>query len=146
MYHVQFSFHSTAFPEFGASPGLKVGKFRHLRQVCNPDDLDRDIAAEDERVLRDGLAEYVPCASRGKMLSAVTCMFTNTPDGDFVVDLHPRHHNVALCSACSGHGFKMANVIGKVLVQLVVLGASTLDVAFLRLQRPGLEHVDLLAR
>lgn len=79
------------------------------------------------------------------MLSAVTCMFTNTKDGDFVVDLHPRHRNVALCSSCSGHGFKMANVIGKVLVELVVEGKASLDVGFLGLRRPGLEHAaDLL--
>lgn len=136
--------HRSAFPEFGPSPGLKVGKFRHLHQVCDPDELDRSIfVAEDERVLRNGLADYVPCASRGAMLSAVTCMFTNTPDGHFVLDLHPQHNNVALCSSCSGHGFKMANVVGKLLVELVE-GKPSLDVGFLRLRRPGLEHAAAL--
>lgn len=125
-----------------------MGKFHHRRQTCDPDELDRTISAEDEQVLRQGLAEYVPCASSGKMLSAVTCMFCNTPDSDFIVDVHPKHpKNVALCSSCSGHGFKMSNVIGKCLVELVEEGRASLDVEFLRLRRPGLEHAaDMLSR
>lgn len=73
------------------------------------------------------------------MLAANTCMFTNTPDGDFIIDNHPQHKDVVLCSACSGHGFKMSNVVGKLLVELAHDGTTSLDVGFLRLQR--FEHV-----
>ncbi len=88
------------------------------------------------KVLRDGLAKFLPCASQGAMLQACTCVFTNTPDGDFIIDTNPQHQDVVLCSACSGHGFKMSNVVGKLLVELALQeGTTSLDIEFLRLQR-----------
>ncbi len=39
------------FPEFGGSPGLKVGKFYHLFEACeDPDKVSREITPEDEEV------------------------------------------------------------------------------------------------
>ena len=45
------------------------------------------------QVLREGLARYLPKAN-GRMLKAVACMFTNSPDTRFVIDLHPNHPQV----------------------------------------------------
>jgi hypothetical protein len=47
-------------------------------------------------------------------------MFTNSPDGHFLLDLHPRYPQVSYASACSGHGFKFASVIGEVLADLAI--------------------------
>jgi hypothetical protein len=46
------------------------------------------------------------------------CLFTNAPDGHFLLDLHPEHPQVAYASACSGHGFKFGSVIGEILADL----------------------------
>jgi monomeric sarcosine oxidase len=51
----------------------------------------------------------------------VTCLYTNTPDKNFIVDFHPDSQNVVVVSACSGHGFKFASVMG----ELVARGAVT---------------------
>eukprot|EP00887_Chlorella_sp_A99_P004458 scaffold30.g4458.t1 len=92
------------------------------------------------------VAAHFPGAD-GALARASACTFTNTPDGHFLLDLHPRHGNqVVLCSACSGHGFKFAPVIGEVLADLAVAGATPHDISLHRLSpaRPG--HAALLAR
>jgi sarcosine oxidase len=50
------------------------------------------------------------------------CMFTNTPDDHFVVDLHPEYEQVSFASSCSGHGYKFASVIGEIMADLAVRG------------------------
>ena len=45
------------------------------------------------QVLRDGISRYLPGAN-GRMLKAVACMFTNSPDSRFIIDEHPLHHQV----------------------------------------------------
>jgi sarcosine oxidase len=62
-------------------------------------------------------------------------MYTNTPDGHFVLDRHPRHPNVIVASPCSGHGFKFASVIGEVLADLVCDGRTEHPIEMFRLGR-----------
>jgi len=44
-----------------------------------------------------------------------TCMFTNTEDEHFVIDVHPEHPEVAIAAGFSGHGYKFASVVGEIL-------------------------------
>jgi sarcosine oxidase len=48
--------------------------------------------------------------------SETTCLYTMTPDEDFVLD---RHGPFVVCSACSGHGAKFAPLIGELAADLV---------------------------
>lgn len=65
----------------------------HRKQRADPDALDRVVVAEDEATLRQTVQRYFPDAN-GAMTHAAVCMFTNTPDEDFLVDLHPKHSQV----------------------------------------------------
>lgn len=49
-----------------------------------------------------------------------TCLYTNTPDDDFILDRHPDLSRVAIGAGFSGHGFKFTPLIGQLLVQLVL--------------------------
>ena len=49
-------------------------------------------------------------------------MYTLTPDRHFVIDVHPRHPQVAVACGFSGHGFKFASVVGEVLADLAESG------------------------
>ncbi|KXZ49778.1 hypothetical protein GPECTOR_19g229 [Gonium pectorale] len=117
------------FPEHGELPGLKIGLYHHLReQIRNPADLDavrRTADAADEAALRRGVSGYFPAAASGRLLHASACFFTNTPDGHFLIDRHPAHPQVILCSACSGHGFKMSSGIGQLIARMVCEGEGT---------------------
>ena len=100
-----------------AVPGFKIGKYHHLEERGHPDALRRDVMEEDEEVLRECVARYFPAAA-GPVMTLKSCMFTNAPDGHFIIDLHPEHPQVSYASACSGHGFKFGSVIGEILADL----------------------------
>ena len=77
------------FPVYGV-PGFKVGRSHHLHQTADPDQLDRDVYPKRMKpMLRSFVERYFPAAA-GPALSLKTCMFTNSPDGHFIIDLHPR--------------------------------------------------------
>ncbi len=58
-----------------------------------------------------------------------------TPDHDFIVDRLPDAPNIVVASACSGHGFKFAPVLGEVLADLATRGATDRDIGRFRLSR-----------
>ena len=48
------------------------------------------------------------------------------------------HPQIVIASPCSGHGFKFGAVIGRVLADLALHGATAYDIARFRLDRPAL--------
>ena len=59
----------------------------------------------------------------------------NSPDGHFIIDLHPDYPQVSLASGFSGHGFKFASVIGEIMADLAMFGETTHDLSLFRLNR-----------
>lgn len=123
------------FPVHGV-PGVKVGRYHHLGEEADPDALHRDCNARDEAVLRTFTARYLPDAA-GPTMALRTCMFTNTPDEHFVLDLHPEHPNVSVAAGFSGHGFKFCSVIGEILADLAVHRQTPHDLRMFRMARFG---------
>ena len=85
-------------------------------------------------MLRNFVERYFPAAA-GPALSLKTCMFTNSPDGHFIIDLHPEYPQVSLASGFSGHGFKFASVIGEIMADLAMFGETAHDLDLFRLNR-----------
>jgi sarcosine oxidase len=121
------------FPVFGV-PGFKFGKYFHLNETGAADELDRVPNDHDEEVLRSFAERYFPDGS-GPTMDLQTCMFTNTPDHHFVIDLHPDYEQVSFASACSGHGFKFASVVGEIMADLADRGFTRHDIDLFRLDR-----------
>jgi sarcosine oxidase len=69
---------------------------------------------------------------------AEICNYTLTPDGDFIIDHHPRHRQIIIASPCSGHGFKFAPLLGQAIADLAAGNAPAVDISPFRLDRPGL--------
>jgi sarcosine oxidase len=113
--------------------GVKVAR-HHTGVACSPTDIRREIDADEIREARSILERHLPTLD-GDLLSATTCMYTNTPDGHFIIDRHPRHPNVIVASPCSGHGFKFASVIGEVLADLACEGRTAHPIDMFRLGR-----------
>ena len=67
----------------------------------------------------------------GPMVASATCLYTNTPDFRFALGQHPEEPRVTVVSACSGHGFKFASVIGEVTTGMVADEKSGYDLSFL---------------
>jgi sarcosine oxidase len=112
--------------------GFKAAR-HHGGQVVDPEDVPPAVP-EDAAWLRAQLARRIPEADGGIQEAAV-CLYTNTPDEHFLLDRHPQFHNVVVCSACSGHGFKFTSVVGEVVADLVTAGSTGLPVGFLSLGR-----------
>jgi sarcosine oxidase len=121
------------FPVYGV-PGFKLGKYHHLREEVDPDKMDRECHADDERVLRAGLRRYFPDAD-GPTMCLKTCLFTNSPDEHFILDRHPDFPDIVIAAGFSGHGFKFCSVIGELMADLVLDGAASLDLEMFRIDR-----------
>jgi len=80
-------------------------------------EIDREISDDDIDSLRYWLEKYLPGAN-GNIVQIGTCFGMSTPDRNFVLGPHPKHPNIILGHACSGHGFKMASAIGEILADL----------------------------
>ncbi len=104
-------------------PGFKVGKFHHRNETGRPSELTREPDGEDERLLREFVERHFPNAA-GPTMGLSTCLFTNTPDGDFLLGPHPNRENIIIGAGFSGHGFKFASVVGEVLTDLVLDGTT----------------------
>jgi sarcosine oxidase len=120
------------FPDFG--DGLKAA-FHGLGQLTTADEVDRDVdMARDVTPIVQALEQWMPGAA-ATYCEATPCMYSLTPDGNFVIDRHPAHANVILCGGFSGHGFKFAPVIGEIAADLVLESGSQHQIDFLSLKR-----------
>ncbi|XP_062448577.1 peroxisomal sarcosine oxidase [Rhea pennata] len=100
-------------------PGLVKVCYHHGSPV-DPDQRDRPVPGDrrlDVALLRRFVASYLPGLEPEPALLE-TCLYTNTPDGDFILDRHPKHSNIVIGAGFSGHGFKLAPVVGKLLCEL----------------------------
>ena len=120
------------FP-FDAEHGLKVSH-HHWGVLTDAETIDREFRPADEARIRAFIRRRMPGAD-GSLRTSTVCMYTNTPDLRFVIDRHPAAAGVAYASACSGHGFKFAPVVGEVLADLVVGGSTARSIDAFRADR-----------
>lgn len=119
------------FP-YDQAHGFKLAGL-HFGDRVDPSTVEREPRGLDEERVRSFLRRRIPLADGERRLAKV-CMYTNSPDGHFVIDGVP-DASVVYASACSGHGFKFASAIGELLADMTTreasapafLGASRLD-------------------
>jgi len=113
--------------------GLKLAE-HHGGSTTTADTLDRAVSATEQSAFHAFASRWV----RGLPVAptdAAVCLYTNTPDSDFLLDWHPSGPGVLICSACSGHGFKFAPAIGEAVVSAVTSGDLPDDLTPFRLAR-----------
>ena len=121
------------FPEL--AKGVKASVMHDGQIAATPEAVDRGVTESDAAPLRAALTRLLPALARSAIRDSTTCVFTNTPDHDFVIDFHPRHPNVLISSPCSGHGFKFASAIGEAQADLLTGAASRFDLTPFRIGR-----------
>ena len=116
------------FPALDGTPsGVKVA-FHNFGPLCTPETIDREVHPEEIARIRDWMADRLPAVSKGRFVAAKTCMYTLTPDQNFLLGAHPSYPQVIIGSPCSGHGFKFTSVIGEILADLALEGATKLPI------------------
>jgi sarcosine oxidase len=108
------------FPDLGN--GVKLG-FHQLGPDFDPDHRRAECTSEFVAEAADYLARRLPAMSEPRLRATHVCHYENTPNGDFLIDLHPGTDNVWLVGGGSGHGFKHAPAIAEYLTD-VMSGAS----------------------
>lgn len=121
------------FPQFD-DRGLKIAEHSGGEVISDPLNDPRHVDPHDRDRVERFLRHYLPGVDRRATDHAV-CFYTMTPDENFFVDRHPHDPNVVLAVGLSGHGFKFASLLGKVLSDLALEGKTRHPIDFLRLQR-----------
>lgn len=113
-----------SIPAHDGERGVKATFYRADAVPCTPETIDREVRDEEIEFLRGYLDRYVPSLN-GRVLQSKACMYTNTPDLNFVISAHPNHPQVIVAAGFSGHGYKMASVVGEILADLATGGSTS---------------------
>ena len=101
---------------------------------ASPDNVNREVNDLELRGIVNGIRDQFPLAG-SPIVHATTCLYTNTPDENFIIDHLPVHEDVIIACGFSGHGFKFVPVIGEILAELATEGKTNFPIGFLGLNR-----------
>ncbi len=105
--------------------GVKVA-IHNKGTPCDPDTIQREVTQSDIEQMRDCLARTIP-ALTGPCLHSATCLYSQSPQGDFILGPHPEHSDLVLGLGFSGHGYKFCPVIGEILADFATNESSKFD-------------------
>lgn len=88
-------------------------------EPTDPQTVDRQIHAGEHRDVL-GTAQRVLKGVSNRLVESSVCLYTMTPDTDFIVDRLPESPHVVIGAGFSGHGFKFATAIGEELASLAL--------------------------
>jgi len=112
--------------------GVKLAE-HHAGETTTADAVRRVIDPHERSAIQALALSWLPAV--GRVGEASVCLYTNTPDGHFVIDRVPAHPGVIVASPCSGHGFKFAPAIGEILADLASDRIPPFDLSPFRLSR-----------
>lgn len=112
--------YQTEQPFYGLPEGglVKVG-WHHTGPVIDPDEPRLPIDPYNLERVQGYVAEYLPYL-QNKPFRVSHCLYSNTPDFHFILDKHPQYPNIVIGAGFSGHGFKFAPIISRILAALAL--------------------------
>ncbi|XP_072495920.1 peroxisomal sarcosine oxidase [Notamacropus eugenii] len=120
----------------GEYPGMMKVAYHHGNKA-DPDERDCPSASSevtDVQILCSFVREYLPGLQPQPAIME-RCMYTNSPDENFILDRHPKHANIIIGAGFSGHGFKLSPVVGKVLYELSTESTLSYDLTAFQISR-----------
>jgi glycine/D-amino acid oxidase-like deaminating enzyme len=84
-----------------------------------PDSPKRLVTPEEERAMREFLAETFPALADAPVVYSRICFYCDTHDGDFWIARDPERAGLIVAAGDSGHGFKFAPVLGELIADAV---------------------------
>jgi sarcosine oxidase len=130
---IYYGFPILPVDKFGGPIGLKLAHHFH-GTVSDPDSINRTPTKEDEDNLIYALKKFMPEGYESTHVMK-TCMYTNTPDENFILDFVPGYQDIVVATGFSGHGFKFASVVGEIMADLAMKGSTQQPIGFLNAKR-----------
>ncbi len=108
-------------PGFELPHAVKVASHGGGKLYQSPDDRDFEVSQALASATVQAAVGLLPALDPTPM-APITCLYTNTPDEQFIVDCHPEHRNVVILGGGSGHAFKFGPLFGELTAQLLATG------------------------
>jgi len=100
------------FPFLNKQGVVKIAK--HTNGVpIHPEKDDRQITDEEVEDMRAFVRSSFPALASAPLVYTRRCLYTDTLDGHFWIDHHPEIKGLSVSSGGSGHGMKMAPILGE---------------------------------
>ncbi|OLD14569.1 MAG: hypothetical protein AUI97_01240 [Crenarchaeota archaeon 13_1_40CM_3_52_17] len=130
---VFFTDHHYGLPAAGIN-GVKISN-KELIDPVDPETARRSVDQEQIEQCRDACRRFVPSLAEGEVVQTKVCLYDMTENSDFVIDRDPDHHDIVYGYGFSGHGFKFAPLVGKLLAELVLDLDPSLDLSRFSVQK-----------
>ncbi|MFL2597898.1 MAG: N-methyl-L-tryptophan oxidase [Flavobacteriaceae bacterium] len=130
---IYYGFPNLSNSSFGEPPGIK---FAHHTKgtLTDSDAVNKNISKDEQRTIIETIRKFIP-EGIDSISSIKTCLYTYSPDEDFILDFYNKNKDVVIGAGFSGHGFKFASVIGEIIAELVIKGKSIHPINFLKSNR-----------
>jgi len=101
-----------------AHRGFKVGV--DIRgEAFDPTQGERMVTPGVLAKARNFLVHRFPLLKDAPLLESRVCPYENSPDGNFIFEVHPEASNILLLGGGSGHGFKHGPAVGEMVAQAI---------------------------
>jgi sarcosine oxidase len=114
--------------------GIKIATEQYV-DPTTPETVERGVTEEEKTEMYERRIKGRIVGAKNVCLNALTCLYTVTPDHNFIIDTLPNIPQIIVASPCSGHGFKHSAAIGEALAELAIDGQSKLDISSFGLKR-----------
>jgi sarcosine oxidase len=122
------------FPLIDESNAMKVASEQY-EETADPNNVVREVSnSEINKMYETYIKKNLPFLSN-KCVNAKACLYTVTPDMQFVIDYHPDNGKVIFASPCSGHGFKHSAAIGELLADMATGQKTKVDITNFAMSR-----------
>ncbi len=111
-------------PYFGKN-GAKVARHGMGKSVT-PDTCNRTPEQGYIQRMDTYVNERIP--DLGNAVHSEVCLYTETPDENFIIDKHPHCPNLLIAAGFSGHGFKFCSLVGRIMSELTLTSNTTFDI------------------
>ena len=115
--------------------GLKVAEHTSGDPVLDPLKVDRTLHKTDKAKIDGFIGSHLSKMHDPRMTDHKICMYTRSEDEHFIVDSIPGSPHVNFVAGLSGHGFKMASVLGEIMADLAINKSTNHPIDFLSAKR-----------
>lgn len=108
----------------GLTSAVKVATEQYADTMASPEAIAREVSAIEVDAMHQNHVAGRLAGVGTKAIKSAACLYTQTPDSDFMIGPSCADSKVVLISACSGHGFKHSAGVGELVADYLCEGAE----------------------